>query len=122
MSTGLTVALMMLASYRAARLLVHDQFPPLKWLREKFTTPYTLPQSDPRRANTRVPYWLAYLWTCPWCMTVWTSGGVTLLTWLFIGLPAPVLVWGGVSAGAALLSHLEDYFTRPDDDDDDDEE
>lgn len=114
MSTGLVVLLMSLASYRATRFLVYDEFPPVKWLREKFTTPYTLPHGDPRRHETRVPYWLAYLWTCPWCMSAWTSGFITLLVWLLIGLPAPVLVWGAVSAVAPLLSHLEDYFTRPD--------
>lgn len=114
MSTGLVVLLMTLASYRGARLLVHDEFPPVRWLRDKFTEPYTWEQGDPRR-RTLVPYWLAYLWTCMWCMTVWVAGGITVLTWLMIGLPAPVLVWGGVAAGAALLSHLEDFFTRPDD-------
>lgn len=114
MHTGLIVLLMTLSSYRASRLLVHDEFPPVKWLREKFTLPYTLPQSDLRRQTTRVPYWLAYLWTCTWCMTVWTSAVITLLVWWRVGLPVPVLVWGGVSAGAALLSHLEDYFTRDD--------
>lgn len=114
MHTGLSVLLMSLASYRAARLLVHDEFPPIKWLREKFTAPYTLPQGDPRRSMTRVPYWLAYLWTCTWCMTVWTSGVITVLTWLTLDLPAPVLIWGGIAAASALLSHLEDYFTRPD--------
>jgi hypothetical protein len=105
---------MMLTAYRVARLLVHDEFPPVKWLREKFTGPYTLPQGDPRRGTTRVPYWLAYLWTCTWCMTVWTAGGVTLLTWLITDLPLPLLVWGAVSAGAALLSHLEDFTVRDD--------
>lgn len=117
MGSGLTVLLMTLAAYRLARLLVHDTFPPIAWLRDKFTEPYTWPTDDPRRA-TRVPYWFAYLWTCTWCMTVWTSAGVTILVWLILGLPAPLLVWGGVAAGAALVSHLEDFFTRPEGNDD----
>lgn len=114
MSTGLIVLLMTLAAYRASRLLVHDEFPPIKWLREKFTGPYTLPQGDSRRTATRVPYWLAYLWTCTWCMTVWTAAGITLVTWLSTDLPLPLLVWGAVAAGAALLSHLEDFTVRND--------
>lgn len=114
MSIGLTVILMTLCAYRLSHLLVDDEFPPIKWLRDKFTFPYTLPQTDERRRRTRVPYWLAYLWTCNWCMTVWTSGGVTVLTWLVLGLPAPLLVWGGVAAGAALISHVENYLIRPD--------
>ena len=112
MPLSLQFLLMVLAAYRASRLLVEDEFPPVKWLRTKFTGPYTLAQDDPRRRKTRVPYWLAYLWTCTWCMSVWTAAGVTLLVWLSSELPQPVLVWGGVAAGAALVSHLENYFTR----------
>lgn len=114
MSSGLTVLLMTLAAYRLARLLVHDTFPPIAWLRDKFTGPYEVHVDTAPRKPTHVPFWFAYLWTCTWCMTVWTAAGVTVLTWVTIDLPAPLLIWGGVAAGAALLSHLEDFFTRPD--------
>jgi hypothetical protein len=111
-SFGWLFLLMSLAAYRVARFIVDDEFPPMKWLREKFTGPYAAPLDSPERQNTRVPYWLAYLFTCPWCMTVWTAGLVTLLVAVTVGVPAPLLVWLAVAAAAALTSHLEDYFTR----------
>jgi len=59
-----------------------------------------------------VPDWLAELISCRWCASVWVGGGVTLVTWLWIGLPVPLLVWALTASGAAWLLHLEDYFTR----------
>lgn len=108
MSLETLLVIMTFASYRLARLLTEDGFPPVKWLREKFTAPY----EELTRRPTKVPYWLAYLWTCMWCMPVWTSGFITLGVWLVMGLPAPLLVWFAVSAGASLISHLEEYFVR----------
>ncbi len=112
MSFGWLFLLASLASYRIARFIVDDQFPPMKWLRDKFTDPYAAPLDSPERQATKVPYWLAYLFTCPWCMTVWTAGLVTLLVAVTVGVPAPLLVWPAVAAVAALISHLEDYTSK----------
>lgn len=112
MSFGWLFILMSLSSYRIARFIVDDQFPPMKWLREKFTGPYAAPLDSLERQQTRIPYWLAYLFTCPWCMTVWTAGLVTLLVAVTVGVPAPLLVWLAVAAAAALISHLEDFTSK----------
>lgn len=112
MSTEMLLLVMTLVTYRTAKLLTEDSFPPLLWLREQITKPYESPADDPIRRTTRVPYWLAYLWTCMWCMPIWTSAVVTGLTALTIGVPAPLLVWLAVAAGASLISHLEEFFTR----------
>lgn len=112
MSLEILLILMTLTTYRLARFLVDDEFPPMKWIREKLTGPYATPPDSEARRATRVPYWLAYLFTCPWCMTVWTSGLVTLLVAVTVGIPAPLLVWLAVAAAAALISHLEDYTSK----------
>ena len=112
MSFGWLFIVMSLTSYRVARFIVDDQFPPMKWLRGKLTGPYAAPLDEPERQTTKVPYWLAYLFTCPWCMTVWTAGLVTLLVAVTVGVPAPLLVWLAVAAVAALISHLEDYTSK----------
>lgn len=53
------------------------------------------------------PYWLAELITCPWCVSGWLSAAVVAAVALTVGVPAPVLVWGAVWAGAALLASRE---------------
>lgn len=112
MSTEVLLVLMTLVTYRTAKLLTEDEFPPLLWLRKKLTDAWTTEPHDPVRRTTQVPYWLAYLWTCMWCMPVWTSAVVTAATALTIGVPAPLLVWLAIAAGASLISHLEEFFTR----------
>ena len=112
MSTEVLLVVMTLVTYRTAKLLTEDEFPPLLWLRKKLTDPYATSPDDPVRRTTRVPYWLAYLWTCMWCMPVWTSAVVTGLTALTIGVPAPFLVWLAIAAGASLISHVEEFLTR----------
>lgn len=53
------------------------------------------------------PHWLAELVTCPWCVSGWISAAVTAAVAFTVGVPAPVLVWGAVWAGAALLASRE---------------
>jgi hypothetical protein len=112
MSPTLLLVCMSLASYRLARLLTIDTFPPIQWVRDRLTYPYTQPQDSEARRITRVPYWLAYLVMCMWCMPVWTAGAVTIATALTIGVDAPLLVWLAVAAIASLISHVEDFLTR----------
>jgi hypothetical protein len=64
----------------------------------------------PHRYVRRVkwsPYWLAELISCPWCVSGWLSAALTAGVALTVGVPAPVLVWGAVWAGSALLASRE---------------
>lgn len=99
---------MALTSYRLTRLLVIDKFPPILWLREKLTG------NDEYHVEPAswVPFWLEYLAGCYWCVGVWVSGGVTLVTALTTDLPYPLLVWGACAAVAPWLSHVEEYLKR----------
>jgi len=53
------------------------------------------------------PHWLAELVTCPWCASAYVSGALVALTWVFAGLPVPLLMWPAVWAGSALLASRE---------------
>jgi len=99
--------MMTAAAYRLTRLIVDDTFPPVKWVRDRITG------DEPDVPRWRgVPDWVAALVSCSWCASVWVAAGVTALTWAWIGLPVPLLVWATVAAGAAWLAHLEEYLTR----------
>jgi hypothetical protein len=104
----LTFVLLALTSYRLTRFLVKDNFPPILYVRERLTgnDAYGV-QKWPW-----VPFWLEYLAGCYWCVSVWTSGAVTLLAALTMDVPYPWLIWGGCAALAPWLCHLEDYLTR----------
>lgn len=127
------LVLMVLTAYRATRLVTRDDFPPLLWLRDRLAggwrdltaperrTLFGLEQdkrAELRRTwsvNTegtqryvyrwhRVPDWLAELYGCPWCVSAYVSGALTLAVDLSVGLPVPWLVGPAVWAGAALLA------------------
>ena len=53
------------------------------------------------------PFWLAELWSCPWCVSGWIAGGVTAATDITIGLPAPVLQGVAVWALGAVAASRE---------------
>lgn len=50
------------------------------------------------------PFWLAELLSCPWCASAYVAGGVTAVTDIMIGVPAPVLIGFAVWALSALLA------------------
>ena len=93
--TFLLLVLMVAATYRLTRLLAVDSWPPVAGPRERYSERH--PGS-----------WLTYLWNCPFCVSVWAAGIVTLLVWVFIrndgpGLALPVLWWGAVAGLASLI-------------------
>lgn len=126
--------LLVMSAYRLTRLVVKDDFPPVLWLRDRLcggwrplterewaqlrAQPLAQPKPWPVRdiddtANryvyrwTWVPHWLAELVSCPWCASAYVSGALVALTVFTVSLPAPVLVWLAVWAGAALLTSRE---------------
>lgn len=108
MPFGWIFALMALTTYRATRLIVKDNFPLFLWIRTKLAGD----EEDGIEPASWSPWWLQYLVTCYWCTSVWVAGAMTLAVALTIGLPYPLLVWGGLCALAPLLSHLEEFWTR----------
>lgn len=53
------------------------------------------------------PYWLSELVSCPWCVSGWLAGALTVAVAFTVGVPAPVLVWGAVWGASALLASRE---------------
>lgn len=51
---------------------------------------------------------LAYLITCPWCVSVYVGFVIVGVEMLLVDVPYPWLVWGASSAITGLLSARED--------------
>jgi hypothetical protein len=85
-----------LTSYRLTRLLVVDEFPPIKVQRVRLAQRWGESSS------------LTYLSRCPWCAGVWVAGMLTLATWLAVDtMPVPLLQWGAAAAVTGFLASHE---------------
>jgi hypothetical protein len=98
--TVLLVVLVGLATYRATRLVVRDDFPPIRWVRHRVER---WAGRSPRRE------WVGDLATCHWCASGWISlallAGIDLATTQPV--PLPVVTWLAAWAVGATIAHLE---------------
>jgi hypothetical protein len=114
---GLLIPLIFLVIFRVTRFVIEDTWPPIgvprKWLLN-----YWDPDLDwiAEREGAR-PHWgrlgpvLRYLFSCPWCMSVWLGPIVIYVTMQWYEVPAPVLVWIAGSAVTGLLAGLEEKLS-----------
>lgn len=82
----LVVVLVCLTTYRVSRFIALDAFPPVAvprdWVLRKLGD----------------DHWFSYLITCMWCVSVYVSGGLVLVTDHWVSVPLPWLVWPAASA------------------------
>jgi hypothetical protein len=107
----LTVILLILATWRLTRLITTDTI--FEAPRDKAQA--WLEYRKEQRTDRATEQWqskLAYLIGCPYCTSVWVAAVLTLAVWALGGLPLPLLVFGAVAGGAAVLAHLEIVTTR----------
>jgi hypothetical protein len=97
MPTWALVLLAAPACYRFTRLVTRDDFPPIKWARERLS---------------RGPEWLTDLVSCHWCASGWVAIVLTGLIYLAPKVAEPVIVAGAVWAIGAWIADQE-----PDEDD-----
>lgn len=114
--------LMSLAAWRGTRLIVTDHLPFVRVPRE-----WALAWLDPRDDNNQPTQRIgksgkpqepplgafgrsvAYLLTCPWCMSFWVAGGVVWAAAKYGSVPLPVLVWGALWGAASWLAACEGW-------------
>lgn len=83
-----------LAVARIERLISRDTFPPIAWVREHVL--------DRLNRNRNSAHWLDDLVSCPWCLSIWVAGAVTVLATL-----VPFWTWVAVPlAFSAVTGHL----------------
>jgi hypothetical protein len=105
----LTVLLICLVTYRTTRLVIKDEFPPVRIPREAVLgwlypdDEYKIDQmakgkDEPKAHWGAVGRSLHYLLTCPWCMSVWIAAGTAYVFTIYTSVPLP---WAtGIAAAA----------------------
>jgi hypothetical protein len=112
LALGLIVAI-----WRLTRLLIIDEFPPVKAIREWFVSTFGVGDEHGNLVGGIGPPWirwltysLAYVWTCPWCMSVWAGGALVALAdgWpARLDVPFPWLIVAAGSLACGLGSQVE---------------
>jgi hypothetical protein len=95
--------LISLTTFSVTRLVIKDTFPPLGVPRNHLINWWDPDEdwiveraSDPAKPIP-VAHWgavgrsLRYLFTCPWCMSVWVGAIVTWIFTLYVSVPLPVV-------------------------------
>lgn len=103
--------LLVLAIYRVTRLFTEDKIPlvakPRDWLigwLDPWPSEIKAGKRQPTGATAKA---VAYLLTCPWCMSVWVGAGMIPLASLWVDVPYPWLLWPAASAITGLIATRE---------------
>lgn len=108
----LLIALYMLAVYRVVRFLVYDQWPPLVRFRSRITK-----DVPPKESAISYIFGTSGTYGCPWCMSIWVGGAMTLGLALYstLGLHASwapwygwVALWLATSTVCGFLGNVDD--------------
>jgi hypothetical protein len=109
---ALVVLLFVLATHRLTRLLIHDEVPlvaaPRNWLLDTFGYYDEHDDLVGGRRWGKLGWSIAYLFTCPWCMSIWVGYGLLLVCYLTgVDMPVPWLVPLVASSITGLIAERE---------------
>jgi hypothetical protein len=107
----LLVTGLMAATWRLTRLLVRDEFPPARTLREWVIATFGVVDEQGHIVAGRrlggIGHAVAYLWTCPWCMSIWVSAGLVAAADWRGSVPLPWLVGALAAAFTGVMAMVE---------------
>src|SRR5919109_3143147 len=93
-----TLTAFSLAAAYATYVVARSDFPPMEWIRVKVFERWGEGSSP------------AYLVTCFWCVSAYTSAVLTLIVALVADVPLPGVIWLGAAMGSALLNAVGDLL------------
>lgn len=109
--TALLVLGMIVATWRLTRLLIVDEFPPVRAVREWFIRTFAVVDADGGMVGGRhlggIGHAVAYVWTCQWCMSVYVGLGVWAAADWRLSVPYPWLILAAGSAVSGVMSWIE---------------
>lgn len=101
MHEWLLVLLLIVAVHRLTRLAVADEIPLVKVPRDTIVDwldPVGAAGQPPKPPLGGFGRSIAYLLTCPWCMSMWVGGALVWATTWWVSVPVPLLVWLAASS------------------------
>lgn len=102
---------MIVAIWRVTRLLVLEDFPPVRAVRDWMISTFGLVDADGNLVGGRrlggIGYAVAYIWTCPWCMSAYVGGLVWWAADWRLSVPFPWLILAAGSGLSGVMSWVE---------------
>lgn len=102
---------MIVAIWRATRLLVVDDFPPIRAVRDWFIRTFAQVDADGNMVAGRhlggIGHAIAYVWTCPWCMSIYVGAGICAAADWRLSVPYPWLIVAAGSGLSGVMAWLE---------------
>ena len=97
---------LIVAIERVTRLLVVDALPVVRYVREWFVPTFGVVNEDGEIVDGKGYRWarwltfsIAYLWTCPWCMSPWVGAAIVFGSRLDVPYPWLVIAAGSTLSG-----------------------
>lgn len=107
MNPYLLLLLYVLTVHRVSRLLTVDKLPIIAVPRDRVCDYFGIYDPEGKLVAGRqlgvVGWSVAYLLTCPWCMSVWVGTGLVFWLGAFVSTPLP---WLWVAAGSTVTGFL----------------
>ena len=111
------------ATMRTTRLLVKDEWPPAKRLRDAVTETFGAYSPSGEADGSWhlvsgkrwgiIGYSLAYIWTCPWCMSPWVAAALSwIAVWLGFSVPLPWLLIAVASQATGVMQSLDERLDQ----------
>lgn len=102
---------MIAAIWRLTRLLVSDDFPPVRATRDWFVRTFGVVDAEGNLTGGRrlggIGYAIAYVWTCPWCMSPYVGALVWAVADWRLSVPFPWLILAAGSGLSGVMSWVE---------------
>lgn len=102
---------MIAAVWRLTRLLVVDEWPPVRATREWFIRTFGISDAAGNLTGGRrlggLGYAVAYIWTCPWCMSPYVGALVWWAADWRLSVPYPWLILAAGSGMSGVMSWIE---------------
>lgn len=108
LETVLILVLLVAATYRLARFVAIDTFPPMKWLRTRiaYKREVIYDQETERMVRLVERPFLGGLITCPHCVGFWIAGLLVVIVNVGRDLELPVLWWLATAGLASFLASI----------------